>query len=160
MKKFVLFLAGILCFSCNSTDEAGPYPLRWPPNIELIILNSQGQKLLTEEISRDELIVEVKENDTYVLDNESKESWCEDDKSGIILFVNSRTDNVFENNFRITFPDQSEYYVSIKGEKVSGDQPHWYIVEVTVNEEIVYIGDITEPGTFCGGNLQLELVKN
>jgi|SRR5690606_22275684 len=164
MKKFVLFLAGMLCFSCDSSDDNNveAEPLMGPPNIELIILNSQEEKLLTTgAINRDELIVERKENGVYVADNESKESWCEEDKSGIILFVNSKAMDVFENDFRITFPDQSEYYIKIKGEKVSGNKLHWYLTEVSINEEVVYIGDITEPGTFCGGGfLQLEFIKD
>lgn len=166
MKKFILLLMGLFYLSCNdgnSDNEDSSMPMQRPPNIELIILNNKGEKLLaTGAINREDLIVEEKENGIYTVNNESKENWCEIDKSGIVLFDYRNTmASSYEGDYRITFPDQSVYLINVKVQKEEGNNYHWYIEKITINNNVVFTGDITEQGTYCDnyGALQINLIK-
>ena len=156
MKNVFILCSIVLFLSCSkSQDDSGPVP-SWPPNIEMIILGSQGEKLLTTgSINRDELVIEqLRRDGTYVVNENSKNSWCKEDKSGVILFHTTLDDLGF--TYRITFPDQSLYYVKVK---VNDNPANRYITEVKLNDTVVYTGDTSQPGIFCGHALQLNLIK-
>lgn len=169
MKNLIYLFFSIFLLSCsddNKIEEEIATPLTQPTAIELIVLNSNGEKVfVTGEFNREDVIVEMtNHNDVFILDNEIMNEFCEEDLSGILLPVynGGKPSNFYTVKFRITFPNAQVYLVEVDVEKTPNQYAlHWFNKTIRINDQVVYEGDVSEPGEYChGGALKLNLVLN
>lgn len=159
MKNIIYLFFSIFLLSCSDTDEVQPYAMNRNTNIAIQVLNENGEKVLINgEVNREDVIIQYKKDNTYL----PKEStWCNDDKSDFLL-----ADEVYgiqgTTSYKLTFPNQEVFYVDVTIAKEPGDNLHWFITNVKINDTIVFEGDKSEQGSYCenGAGLQIDLVLN
>src|SRR5690554_3187109 len=144
MKKLVLFIAGILCFSCNSSDDdkdkGHPIPhftlmqieVKSISGIDLLDIDNEGAFLL------EDITIERKDewHSDYVLDNQVEElaNWS----SPYYFYIEPYPVHTF---YRITLPNGDVHVIEASMESDSSGYFLTYIKEVKLNSDVVFTAD-------------------
>jgi len=169
MKKLICLFFSVLLLSCSDDskiEEKTSSVLIHPAAVELTVLNSIGEKVfVTAELNREDVVVEMtNHNDDFIQDNEIMTLFCEEDLSGIYLPVynGGKPANFYTVKFKLTFSNQRVYLVEVDVEKTPNPYTlHWFNKTIRINNEVVFEGDVSEPGTYChDSTLKLDLILN
>lgn len=161
MKKLVLFIAGILCFSCNSSDDDSntgqPSPhftlmqieVKSISGIDLLDIDNEGAFLL------EDITIERKDEwyRDYVLDNQVEElaNWS----SPFYFNLEPYPIHAF---YRITLPNDDVRVVEVSMESDSSGYFLTYIKEVKLNSEVVFTADAANYKEQGGGPPNITLI--
>ena len=169
MKNLIYLFFSLFLLSCSDDgkveDEIATAVI-YPNNVELTVLNSNGEKVFViGEMNRGDVVVEMAyRNDEFIQDNEIMNEFCEEDLSGIFLPLASisKHPSFYTVKFRITFPNTQVYLVEVDIDKTPNQYTlHWFNKTIRINGEVVYEGDVSEPGEYCHESaLKLNLVLN
>ena len=170
MKNLIYLFFSLFLLSCSDDgkiEDESSTAVIYPAPVELTILNANGEKVfVTGEFNREDVVVEMtNHNDVFIPDNEiMDELFCEEDLSGILLPVynGGKPSSFYTVKFRITFPNTQVYLVEVDIDKTPNlYAPHWFNKTIRINGEVVYEGDVSEPGEYCHESaLKLNLVLN
>jgi len=143
MKKYILFLIGIFCFSCNNTDDdkntAQPSP--YLAQIGVSIKSTSGEDMLNPEnenaFSLDDIIVERKDDwhTDYVLDDQPVLG------SFHASFGFTLQADLSQTFFRITLPNGNVHILEAYVGKTSKSPYLVYVKELKHNSETIFSAD-------------------
>lgn len=155
MKKFIFFLIGVFCFSCDTTnddDENTAQALAQHTDIEIYLKTNTGENMLDPEyenaFSLNDILIERKDgnNTDYVIDNSSQSSLK------LSLYANSARSQSF---FRITLPNGDVHIIEAYLDRTSDYGYRLiYIKELKHNAETVFTANATY---YTEGGLQPSL---